>query len=117
VAYSLGALLWSVASAQDRLRIPGTQFRVVKESSQVTLACTTPDNSPTDCNVGWAIDIGSRVLNDSHYTLYCNGSLMIRDISRNLIGDGVPFHCFDSIGVFRDSEPVIVLFKRKYRYT
>ena len=116
MAYSLGALLWSVASAQDRL-IPGTQFRVVEESSQVTLACTTPDNSPTDCNVGWVIDIGSRVLNDSHYTLYCNGSLLIRDISRDLIGDGVPFRCYDSNGVFGDSGPVIVLFKRKYRYT
>ena len=117
MAYSLGALLWSVASAQDRLRIPGTQFRVVEESSQVTLACTTPDNSPTNCNVGWEIDIGNRVLNNSHYTLYCNGTLLIRNISRNWIGDAVGFRCFESNGVFRDSGPVIVLFKRKYRYT
>ncbi|XP_065909225.1 cell adhesion molecule DSCAM-like isoform X2 [Dysidea avara] len=106
-----GALLWSVASAQDRLLIPGDQFRLVEESSHVLLTCTTPDNSPTVCSVGWLKDVGSRVQNDSHYTLYCNGSLLIRDITRELIGDGAPFRCYDGSGVYRDSEPVLVMFK------
>ena len=113
--YVVGALLWSVASAQDRLLIPGDQFRLVEESSHVLLTCTTPDNSPTVCSVGWLKDVGSRVQNDSHYTLYCNGSLLIRDITRELIGDGAPFRCYDGSGVYRDSEPVLVMFKRKLK--
>ena len=77
------------------------------------LTCATPDNSSTNCSVGWLRDVGSRIANSSHYTMYCNGSLAIFNITRDLIGDGVPFRCYVPSGVFRDSEPVNVLFKRK----
>lgn len=91
-----------------------SQFRYVKLYSNVLLDCTTPDNTAVGCRIGWLKGAGSRVQNDSHYTIYCNGSLEIRNITELLIGVETPYRCYDNRGVFGDSRPIFIELRSEF---
>lgn len=107
-------LFWSPTSAQSKLVVASPQFLYVKLNSNILLDCSTPDNSLDGCRVGWVRGAGSRVQNDSHYTIYCNGSLAIRDITEGLIGVDRPYRCYDNHAVFDDSDPVFIELRSEF---
>ena len=107
-------LFWSgiIPPAQCQSLVVGdTQFRYVNQFGDILLDCSTPDNLPAECRVGWLKGAGSRVQNDSHHTVYCNGSLEIRNVTEPLVGVGRPYRCYDNRGVFEDSTPIFIELK------
>lgn len=106
--YFLAMLFWTAASAQNKLVVGDSQFRYVKLSGDILLNCSTPDNSSIGCRIGWLKGAGSKVGNGSHYTIHCNGSLEIRNVTEELIGLEKPYRCYDSGAVFKDSRSIFI---------
>ena len=109
----LAVLFWSaiIQCAKSQLVVNDPQFRYVDQFGSVRLDCSTPDNSPVACRVGWLRGAGSRVQNDSHYTIHCNGSLEIRNVTESLVGVENPYRCYDNRGVFEDSRSIFIELK------